>query len=353
MQTKSKQRRIPTLPPLLPDGRSAGRATSYDVARLAGVSQSAVSRAFRDGASISRETRAKVESAARELGYAPSKIARSLITQRSGMVGVVVTDLTARNYPDVLFHLGREIQATGNRMLLFAVPSDEETAGASDLLAYHVDGIISSASLPDEMMATCEARGVPIVLYNRVARAGAASAVGCDHHAAMEVLVDHLAQGGLERIAFVAGPQEAPVSRDRLAGLRNAVEAKAFALGRVVHGDYSYESGRALAAGLVSGRDRPDTVACANDAMALGIMDGLRFDLGLKVPEDVAVTGFDDLPQSAWPTYDLTTLRQPVRRMTRAAAQMLVEQAAGDGAENERRLLPAELKIRRSTRIPA
>src|SRR5919112_2803889 len=135
-------------PPAASSERRMARATSYDVARLAGVSQSAVSRAFRDGGSISPDTRAKVEKAARELGYAPSQIARSLITQRSRMIGVVMTDLTARNYPDVLHYLSHEIQATGNRMLLCSVPQDAEAAaGAADLLAFQVDGIISSASL--------------------------------------------------------------------------------------------------------------------------------------------------------------------------------------------------------------
>lgn len=330
--------------------RSAARATSYDVAQLAGVSQSAVSRAFREGTSISEEMREKVESAARQLGYAPSKIARSLITRRSGMIGVVITDLTTRNYPDVLLFLGREIQATGNRMLVFAVPSDEDVDGASDLLAYHVDGIISSTSLPEEMLATCRARGVPIVFYNRSPRGAGASTVGCDHQSAMELLVDHLLATGTGQFAFLAGPEQAPVSRDRLNGARNALAARGLNLKRVAHGDYSYASGRTLAQELLGGQHGINTIICANDGMALGVMDAARFDLGLRVPEDVAVTGFDDVPQAEWPTYQLTTLRQPVRRLTRAAIQLLNEQVSGGAAESERRLLPAEIKIRRSTR---
>ncbi len=164
-----------------------------------------------------------------------------------------MTDLTARNYPEILFHLGREIQETGNRMLLFAVPSDEDSSGASDLLSYHVDGIISSAALPKEMVATCAARGVPIVLYNRVPPSASVSAVGCDHQAAMEGLVDHLAKAGLTRPAFVAGPAAAPVSSDRLAGFRAALAQRGLTAPKVVHGDYSYESGRALARSLVAG----------------------------------------------------------------------------------------------------
>jgi len=327
------------------------RATSYDVAKLAGVSQSAVSRAFRDGSSISGKTRAKVEQAALALGYSPSQIARSLITQRSRMIGVVMTELTARNYPDVLRFLSDEIQATGNRMLLCTVPDDRgAAAGVSDLLAFQVDGVISSALLPRDVLEASVRQGVPVVLYNRASLSLLASSVACDHPAAMDALVDHLVSGGLKRAVFIGGPETAPVSNDRLLGVRNAFAARGLALERVLYGDYSYEGGRAIVLGALSGADRPDTVICANDAMALGVIDAYRFDLRLRVPEDVAVAGFDDVAQAAWPSYALTTLRQPVRRMTHMTVRLLMEQVAGTAAGGERRLLPAEIKLRNSTR---
>lgn len=329
------------------------RVTSYDVARAAGVSQSAVSRTFRVGGSVSGKARARIEAAARELGYAPSNIARSLITSRSRMVGVLVTDVTTANYPEILFHLGHEIQATGSRMLVFAVPRDDEAGAAlADLLAYHVDGIVSCVSMPEPMLRICERHRVPVVLYNRIPRGSLASAVGCDHATAMADMAGHLVAGGLGRAAFVAGPAGAPVSDDRLGGARAAMAGRGLALDRVVEGDYSYAGGRALARTLCARSDRPDIVICANDMMALGVMDACRFDLGLRVPEDVAVAGFDDIPQAAWPTYGLTTLRQPVRRMTRAAVGMLMAHVAGEEIGSERRLMQAEIKIRASTRRP-
>ena len=327
------------------------RATSYDVARLAGVSQSAVSRVFRDGGSVSPATRAKVERAAADLGYAPSQIARSLITQRSRLVGVVMTELTARNYPELLHLLGQEIQNTGNRMLLCAVADDAGgAAAAADLLAFHVDGVVSSASLPRRTLEACARQAVPVVLYNRRPESSLVSAVACDHGAAMEALAGHLAAGGLGTSAFVAGPRGAPVSTDRLATLREALGRRGHAFGAVHHCDYSYAGGRALAAAEWAGGAHPATVVCANDAMALGVLDALRFDLGLRVPRDVAVAGFDDVPQASWPTYGLTTLRQPVRRLTRTALRLLAEQMAGVETGGERRLLPAELRMRASTR---
>ena len=157
-------------------------------------------------------------------GYAPSNIARSLITQRSQLIGVVVTETTTRNYPDVLFYLGQEIQESGNRMLVFTLPNDVDRSNAiSDLLSYHVDGIISGATLPEDLLEACERHDVPVVLYNRVSRSPVASAVGCDHATAMHDLVSHLAKGGIARAVFVAGPRLAPVSEDRLRGAQAAL----------------------------------------------------------------------------------------------------------------------------------
>jgi len=333
---------------LLKDGR---RATSYDVARLAGVSQSAVSRVFRDGGSASTKTRRKVEDAARKLGYAPSQIARSLISQRSRMMAVIVTDLSSRAYPEILFYLGKEIQETGNRMLVFARPNDEDIGTvANDILAYHVDGIVSSAVLDEEFLITCERQGVPVVLFNRTPSSPRASAVGCDHGTGMSLLINHVVPRNAGPIAFLAGPENAPVSRDRLAGARAALAELGRTVDHVVYSDYSFEGGRAAARQLMSLPERPRTILCANDTMALGAMDECRYEYGLSVPQDVAVTGFDDVPQAAWPSYDLTTLRQPIRRMAHTAVRLLSEQIEGITPAGERRLLAAELMIRGSAR---
>lgn len=331
--------------------RGDARPTSYDVARLAGVSQSAVSRVFRDGASVSPAMRSKVEAAARTLGYAPSQIARSLISQRSRMIAVIATDLSSRAYPEILFYLGNEIQDAGNRMLVFALPSDEyDGALLRNVLAYHVDGIVSSAVLDDEFLASCDRQNVPVVLFNRTPRGARASAVACDHAPGMELLVNHVAPTSVGPLAFLAGPEAAPVSRERLAGARSALAHLGRSIDHIVHSDYSFEGGRAAARRLMALPDRPRIILCANDSMALGAMDECRHVLGFRVPKDVAITGFDDIPQASWPSYDLTTLRQPVRRMAHMAVRFLTEQIDGQAAPGERRLLPAELMVRGSTR---
>lgn len=327
------------------------RPTSYDVAMLAGVSQSTVSRVFRQGAPVSKSARRKVEAAAQALNYSPSQIARSLITQRTNLIGVIITDPSNRAYPDVLFYLGQEIQDTGNRMLVVALPRDGETSAAvRAILAYHVDGIISSAMLDDASLEMCDKAHVPVVLFNRTKPDTPISAVCCDHHAGMEMLVKHLAEAPIAGVSLLGGPEWAPVSRDRLQGAIDALTREGIAFGPIVHSDYTFEGGRQSARALLSGTDLPHTVICANDAMALGVMDACRFELGLRVPEDVAVTGFDDIPQADWPSYRLTTIRQPVRRMAKAAVRMLAELIDGSAISGERRMLPPELRIRASSR---
>ncbi len=330
--------------------RGGARVTSYDVARLAGVSQSAVSRAFSEGASISQEMRTRIRRAASELGYAPSNIARALITKRSRLIGVVVTRNTARNNPDILFHLGQRIQDAGSRMLVFTLPSDNASDTIlPDLLAYHVDGVIAATSISEEALAACARHRIPVVLYNRQ---GPAAAVACDHAAGMRALIDHLVRVGTRTPAFVAGPLEAPVSEQRMRGARDAFASHGIVLLPQVHSDYSHEGGRQAAARIFA-TNRPDTIVCANDSMALGVMDACRHDLGLRVPDDVAVAGFDDIAQAGWPSYALTTVAQPIEALTEAAVRFVVELVEGNTITQDTRLMQPRLIMRGSTPKPA
>jgi DNA-binding LacI/PurR family transcriptional regulator len=133
----------------------------------------------------------------------------------------------------------------------------------------------------------------------------------------------------VEARRVIAGPETAPVSNDRLLGVRTALAARGLALECVLHADYSYDGGRAIVAAHLAGASRPDTVICANDAMALGVMDAYRFDFGLSDSGRCGRRRFDDVPQAAWPSYALTTLRQPVRRMAQMTVRVLMEQISG------------------------
>lgn len=330
------------------------RATSYDVARLAGVSQSAVSRVFSAGTSVSDTMRVRVEAAAKQLGFTPNLLARGLIKQRSNIVALVITEFTTRYTPQILYHFGIALQSAGLHLLLFTAESEQPSAEVmAQLLDYPVDGVVSCTTLDDVRLDRLATRGVPVVLFNRRSDARRISSVQCDHAAASALIAERLFAAGHRRFAFVSGPADAPVSRERERGF---VEALArHGVKRVARevGDYGYESGRAAGHALARGTARPQAIFCANDVMACGVLDALRHDAGLRVPQDVTVVGFDDVPEAAREAYRLTTLRPPLERMVERTIEILQRRIADPRAVVETVALAAELVERGSARLGA
>ncbi|MFS0773041.1 LacI family DNA-binding transcriptional regulator [Sphingomonas sp. 1P08PE] len=314
------------------------RATSYDVAKLAGVSQSAVSRCFAPGGSIAPATREKVMKAATELGYRPNALAQALITRRTNLVAVFISRLTNLHYPEVLAELSRQLTDRDIRVLLFALTAESEIDQLLEQVWRHdVDGIISAARLDDEQIAGIRRHGIPIVLYNRTAGEHLTPSVWCDSAAGERELVDRLLAAGHRRFAIVAGPADSAVGEERrLATLARLAEAGIHDV-PVTRGDFSYASGRDAVATLARASTHTDAFVCVSDVMAIGAIDGCRFDLGLKVPEDVSVVGFDGSEPAGWMSYQVTSIRQPVRRMTAAAVQMLMERIEDPNLPAERR----------------
>lgn len=334
--------------------RDGHRVTSYDVAELAGVSQSAVSRCFSAGASISADTRRKVEQAAHRLGYRPNAIARSLITRRTGLLGLVVTDNTLKFSPAIVHDLCDALRAA-DFMALLTTLTDERDLGAflPRILAYRPEAIVSLASI-DRQLATAAARErVPFVLVNRTPPAGMRTAsVGCGHAEAVHALARRLIAGGARRLAFLAGPRPAPVSMHRLEGFQHAMREAGLAPQWVEHADYSYDGGRRIALSILRKGRHPDAVMCANDAMAIGMLDACRHDLGFDVPGDISITGFDDIAESGHPTRSLTTIRQPTARIASAVTQALeVLTKRTPGASPRPVELPGEIIVRASARL--
>lgn len=326
------------------------RPTSYDVARLAGVSQSAVSRCFRPGSSISPDKKKAIQKAAATLGYQPNAIASGLITKRSNLVAVLISNLTNLYYPEVLAELTHRLTAEGIRVLLFALQSESDVDAALDQVwRYRVDGAISAARLSAVQLRAFERHRVPVVLYNRFAEGEPVPSVCCDSIGGERLLVDRLVAAGHRVFGIIAGPDDSFVGNQRVDGARSRLAEHGLEAA-IVQGAFDHDSGAAALRALMA-RTKPDAVICANDLMAIGAIDAARYEFGLVLPDDLSVVGFDGVGPAAWPSYRLTTIRQPVRRMTDAAVAMLLERVADPSLPHEVRSFAGALIEGSSARI--
>lgn len=331
------------------------KITSLDVARLAGVSQSAVSRVFTPGASASKKTIEKVRRAAAELGYRPNVLARAMVSGKSRMIGLVVAYLENYFYPEVVEKLSKALQEQGYHVLIFMASQTAENIDdvVEEILDYQVDGIVAaSVAMGSELSARCRAAGVPVVLLNRTQDDERLSAVTSDNVAGGRKVAEYLVAGGHERIGYIAGWEGASTQRDREFGLRVGLEMAGKSLYAREVGDFRESRAQEAARRMFAGPDRPDAVFAANDHMAFAVMDVLRFELGLSVPGDVSVIGYDDVPIAAWPAYDLTTVRQSATRMVAETVSILMDLIENPSADPRRIAIDAPFKERGSARKP-
>ncbi|WP_300059476.1 LacI family DNA-binding transcriptional regulator [uncultured Roseobacter sp.] len=331
------------------------KVTSLDVAEKAGVSRSAVSRVFTPGASVSKGTAEKVRKAAAALGYRPNVLARSLITGRSRIIGLVVAYLENQFYPEAIERLSKALQAEGYHVLVFMASNDHAATQTviDELLDYQVDAIIAaSVGLSNDLTQRCEGLGIPIVLFNRHQYDDRLTSIASDNEAGGRKLAEFLIAGGHERIAHIAGWEGASTQIDRERGFRAGLEAAGMALYARGLGNFDFETAQAAAREMFGTDNQPDAVFVANDHMAFAVMDVLRYELGLRVPQDVSVVGYDDVTLSHWPSYDLTTVRQPAGRMVAATVDALLARLSNADTAPRRITLDGPLIIRGSARTP-
>ena len=327
--------------------------TSGDVARLAQVSQSAVSRTFSPGASVSEQTRLRVLSAAKQLGYRPNALARAMISGRSRLIAILVAYLDNQFYPLVLEQMSRALQERGYHVLLFMTDPGDQDGVVQKMLQYQVEGIVmASATLSSGLARECDRTGTPVVLFNRYVPSLPTSSVTSDNIEGGRLLAHFLAQGGHVRIAFITGHEDSSTSRDREAGFcKGLAECGMTLFGRIV-GNYTFDGAAAAARQLFAQKRQPDAVFAANDHMAFSVMDVLRGEYRLRIPEDVSVVGYDDVPEASWGGYGLTTVAQPCLPMVEAAVSILLEQVERRAVHRRAAVLPARLVIRSSARLP-
>nr|WP_138470444.1 LacI family DNA-binding transcriptional regulator [Poseidonocella sp. HB161398] len=328
------------------------QVSARDVAELAGVSRTAVSRAFTPGASVSAKTRAKIEAAAAELGYHVNHLARGLITAQTGLVALIAAELHTPFRAAMLAALSESLQAAGRLGLLINTDrSDESVARAlRQAIAYRTDAAIVLSGMPESALAeTCLRNGMRLVLINRDEAGPGTTMIRLGDAEAGRQAFAALAAAGCQRLALAHSRAGTPSLAARAEGFRAAAAEAGRTLTEACDGPTSYQTGLDLGSRLLTRPDRPDGIFCATDLIAFGVIDAARHRFGLDVPGDVSVIGFDDVEQAGWEGYALTTFRQPVEEIARQAVASL---DAGAPEEAQRITLPVPMVWRRSVRQP-
>ena len=313
------------------------------------MSQSAVSRAFTQGASISPATRQLVLDTARRLGYQPNAIARSLATQRSGIVALIVGDLHNPFYPQALSQFAQALEARGKRALLLTHDARRDVQETLDMAAsYQIEAAIvfpTRLTSTPPSLGDVRSGGIPVLLFNRHLPGQDLLSVACDNQAGGRLAAQVLLGSGARRLAFIGGDPETSTHQDRLRGFTEHLAEHGVSPIATPSRAFQYDWGVQATFDLHAAGQRPDGIFGANDIVSIGVLDALRA-LGRRVPEEVSVIGFDDIQESARMAYGLTTIRQPLAAMIEDALKALSEGGPLGGL----RLHPGKLIWRSSVR---
>ncbi len=325
-------------------------ATIRDVARAAEVSVATVSRSLNGLQSVAAKTRDRVLRAAGELDYVPNSGARALSTRRTDTIGVLLPDLHGEFFSELIRGIDLAARANGLHLLLSSSHGDAaEAAAALRAMRSRVDSIIlMMPNAGEEYLIGTGMGSVPLVFLGRGGCKSGHSSFQIDNYSGAYAITEHLVSLGRKRIAFVAGPSGNIEAKERLRGYCSAI-ATTGGSEWIVRGDFSEQSGSDAVKAFI-GDDRPDAVFCANDMMAIGCLETLR-EAGLRIPEDIALAGFDDIPIARYVSPPLTTAAVPIADIGRQALECCAAAIAGSGADQRRTFKP-QLVVRASTAAP-
>lgn len=328
--------------------------TLKEVAARAGVSRSAVSRAFTEGASVSDSTRRKVERAARELGYQPSLIARSLATNRTKLIGLLANNFQNPVFLEVFDLYTRALQARGFRPLIVNLADETDPGRSLSMLRqYRADGVIvATSTLPPNFPAAFREAGMPVVhTFGRYHAQSENPVVGIDNLRCGEMAAKTLIDRGYRRVALLGGPETATSTQDRMTGFVAGLERFGVTGVDISFADaYSYQAGRDAMRALLA-RTRIEAVFCGDDLICMGAMDAAR-STGLAIPSDIGFLGFNDMAMARWDGYDLTTIRQPVDDIIASSVELVIAMVEDPGRSVETRLFPCSIVERSTLRPP-
>jgi DNA-binding LacI/PurR family transcriptional regulator len=328
------------------------RVTAQQVADRAGVSISAVSRAFTRGASVSQGTLSKVMKAAEALGYQPNVMARSLMTGRTELIGLVSNNFDNPAFMEIFDLFTRRLQDRGLRPLLANLSgnSDPERAVAM-LRQYNVDTVIvASSTVSKAFISGCLDAGIPLVhAFGKPSGQSAVHVVGADNVQGGRLAAQTLLRLGYGKIAFLGGPRSASSTADRLKGFRSGLKAKGRTpVAEVLANSYCHEDGRQMMFSLLA-NSGIEAVFCGDDILAMGALDACK-ERRLAVPRDVGVLGFNDIAMASWAAYDLSTIRQPIAEIIVAAVDMAIKLVAGHHPQSGAKRFACEAVLRGTLR---
>lgn len=328
---------------------SSSPATIKDVARVAGVSVATVSRALNGAENVLPDTRQRIVDVARELRYCPSGAARSLITRRTDTIGALLPDLHGEFFSELIRGIDQAARARGLHLLLSSSHDDaDEAAAALRAMNGRVDGlIVMSPHADDDFLSQNLPLSLPAVLLNSGVRAPTQRVFAVDNFGGARQMTEHLVGTGRRRIAFLGGPAANFEARERERGHRAGLPAGVEPW--LLEGDFSEAGGERAGALLLSlpAAERPDAVFAANDIMAIGLL-GTLVAAGVRVPEDIALAGFDDIPVARYVSPALTTMHVPIAALGQQALDALADALEQDTDDRSATVMPVQLVVRRS-----
>ncbi|KLV08411.1 MULTISPECIES: LacI family DNA-binding transcriptional regulator [Photobacterium] len=327
--------------------------TSKDVAKLAGVSQSTVSRVFIPGSSVSEKTKQKVFEAAKALNYRPNAFARSLTTNESRLIGLVFPDADYPIHMKTLQLISSELQKQGYSTVLIPWQVDEkDNHSIPNIFQYRVDGVIAaSATFNKTLYEECEEFNIPVVQYARVVEGTRSSYVISDNYEAGQQAAQLLHKTGVTSAVYLTGEVPTFTNVERKNGFIAEFEELAGQTPRVVEASYDYTSSLDTIRELLQTSQRPEAVFCATDNLAMAVMDVARLECGLDIPDDLQVIGFDNIPQTEWLSYQLTTFRQDFKRLARESVKIIVDQICNQNSSLVKMMVPVKLIERKTTKV--
>lgn len=326
--------------------------TSKDVAKLANVSQSTVSRVFIPGSSVSEKTKQKVFEAAKALNYRPNAFARSLTTNESKLIGLVFPDADYPIHMKTLQLISNELQKQGYSAVLIPWQIDgNDNHLIPNIFQYRVDGVIAaSATFNKSLYEECEEFNIPIVQYARVVEGTKSSHVVSDNYAAGQLAAQYFNKRSVKSAVYLTGNVPTYTNGERQIGFCSEFLALTGKDAKIIEADYDYLDSLETIRKLFSEKSQPEAIFCATDNLAMAVMDVARLEFNLRIPKDLQVIGFDNIPQTEWLNYQLTTFKQDFTRLARESVRIIIDQINGNNSSLVKLIIPAQLIERKTTK---